>query len=183
MKPRLLILSDMWGLEGCAWIGQYVELLDPVFSIQLYDSCELGNVDVAEADEEAVHSAFVQSGIDIAARRLLELEPNEVDVLAFSVGGTIAWKAGMTGMRIGHFYAASSTRLRLQTEKPAIPTRLFYGSDDLHQPKASWFEQMELGSPIMVSGAHDFYTSTAAATRICGTILADREKVRPAIGG
>jgi len=173
----------MWGLDLDAWIMYYVELLDPDFRIRPYDCCESGKVNTVETSEEVIHSAFVPCGIDVAARKLVEMEPENAHILAFSVGGTIAWKAGMTGMQIGHFHAALSTRLRLQTEKPAFPTRLFHGSDDPFQPKASWFEQMEVGSPLLVSGAHGFYPSTAASTRLCGTMRADLVKARPPIGG
>ena len=65
-------------------------------------------------------------------------------ILAFSMGGSIAWEAGLKGMDIGRLYAVSSTRLRLQTEKPACQLQLFYGSDDPFQPDASWFETLKL---------------------------------------
>lgn len=174
MKPRLVILSDMWGLEHCAWIKHYVEVLDPVFSVQVHDSCVLGEVAAADADEEAIHSAFIHGGIDTAANKLLSLETGKVDILAFSMGGSVAWEAGLKGMEIGRLYAVSSTRLRLQTEKPDCRTQLFYGSEDPFQPNASWFEQLRLDPPLMERGGHDFYTGLASAGRICGRIITDR---------
>ena len=171
MRPKLLILSDMWGLTHCKWIKHYVELLDPVFSIHLYDSCALGDVRVADATEDDIHAAFLAGGVDTAVDKLLEMEPGKVDILAFSMGGSIAWKAGSKGMHIGHLYAVSSTRLRLQTEKPDCRIQLFYGKDDPFHPKPSWFEKMELGPPLMENGGHDFYTGHDVATRICSMII------------
>lgn len=174
MKPRLLILSDMWGLERCAWIMHYVESLDPIFGIQLYDSCALGNVAFADAGKEVIHEAFIHGGIETASDKLRQLEPGRVDILAFSVGGSIAWEAGSKGMHIGRLYAVSSTRLRLQTDKPDCRIQLFYGADDPFQPNASWFENLNVDPPCIESGGHDFYARKPSAGRICGRIIADR---------
>ena len=170
MRPKLLILSDMWGLDRCEWIKQYVELLDPIFSILLYDSRALGDVRVADAAEEDIHAAFIAAGVDTAADKLLEMEPGKVDILAFSMGGSIAWKAGLKGMHIGHLFAVSSTRLRLQTEKPDCRIQLFNGTDDPFHLKPSWFEKLKLDPPLMENGGHDFYTRHDVATRICSMI-------------
>lgn len=172
MKPRLLILSDVRGLEHCPWIGHYVELLSPVFSIQLYDSCVLGNVAVADAAEETVHAAFIHGGIGAAADKLLKLERAKVDILAFSMGGSIAWEAARKGMDVGHLNAVSATRLRLQREVPTCKINLFYGADDPFQPTASWFEQLELDPPIIERGGHDLYAGPASVTRICERVMA-----------
>ena len=182
MKPRLLIISDMWGLSRCVWMEHYLKLLEPVFHIVLYDSRELANVPPAEDDADPIHSAFVQGGMDIAANKLLELGSGKVDVLGFSMGGTIAWKAGMKGLDMGRLYAVSSTRLRLQTAKPACKIQLFYGADDPSRPPASWFGQLGLGSPLIFTGKHDFYTGTPSATRICGAVRTDREIDKQAAG-
>lgn len=178
MKPRLLILSDLWGLSRCTWITHYVELLSTAFSIQLYDSCALANVAVAGGEEAAIHSAFVQGGIDVAADNLLELEPGKVDVLAFSVGGTIAWEAALKGMHIGPLYTVASTRLRLKTAKPDCKIQLYYGADDPNQPQASWYEHLKLDPPLMVRGGHAFYADIDSATRICDAILEDHSRLK-----
>lgn len=183
MKPRLLILSDMWGLESSGWIKRYVELLDPFFRIQLYDSCALGNVEVADAVEEDIHAAFIHGGIGTAVANLLKLEPKRVDVLAFSIGGSIAWNAALKGMDIGHLYAVSSTRLRLQTEKPACCIQLFYGAEDRRQPDALWFETLQFDPALVELGVHDFYMGAASAERICETILADHENALSDLNG
>lgn len=172
----------MWGLVGCTWIKHYVELLDPFFSIQLYDSCVLGEVSAADVVAGNIHSAFIHGGIDTAAEKLRMLEVEKVEVLAFSMGGSIAWEAGLKGLEIGHLYAVSSTRLRLQSEKPACRIQLFYGSDDPFQPDALWFETLKLEAALMERGGHDFYRDAAAAQRICETMIADHKKTLPSIG-
>lgn len=57
---------------------------------------------MAEAGEAALHAAFLQGGIATAAVKLPKSEPGHVDILAFSIGGTIAWEAVSRGMLIGH---------------------------------------------------------------------------------
>ena len=174
MKPRLLILSDMWGLDHCDWITYYQELLDPAFSIRLLDSCDLGDVDATDGGEAAIHAAFTHGGIATAAQRLLDMEKEKVDILAFSIGGTIAWEAGMKGLAIGRLHAVSATRLRLQRKKPGFPVHLYYGSDDPFQPTADWFVKMGIAPAFIERGAHDFHTRPASARRIHATIMADR---------
>lgn len=176
MKTRLVILSDMWGLDHSAWMDRYLRALDPAFRIQLYDVRVLGNVATGNSDEAVLHAAFVHGGIDAAASKLLELEPEQVDILAFSVGGTIAWKAGMKGMSIGHLYAVSSTRLRLQTAKPHCTIQLFHGADDPYQAPGSWYAKLKLDPPQMESGGHTFYAAIDPAKRICDAILSAHNK-------
>ena len=45
MKPKLIILSDLWGKEKSNWVSDYVELLKNKFEIQYYDCCDLGGID------------------------------------------------------------------------------------------------------------------------------------------
>jgi hypothetical protein len=45
MKPKLIMLSDLWGKEKSEWITDYVAVLESKFEIMFYDCCELGGVD------------------------------------------------------------------------------------------------------------------------------------------
>ena len=143
----------------------------------------VGKCGSADACEEDTHAAFIHGGIGTVVTNLLKLEPKRVDVLAISIGGSIVWEAALNGMEIGRLYAVSSTRLRLQTEKPGCWVQLFYGSDDVNQPKAAWFEKLTLEPPHMELGGHDFYMDTAPTMAICSTIITDREKHHPTIYG
>jgi hypothetical protein len=51
MKPRLIILSDLWGKEKSEWVKGYIEILESEFDIKFYDCCELGEVDKGDYSE------------------------------------------------------------------------------------------------------------------------------------
>ena len=54
VKPRLIILSDLWGAKDNEWVSLYTDLLND-FDIQYYDCRELGNVDTFTKN----HTTFV----------------------------------------------------------------------------------------------------------------------------
>ena len=56
----------------------------------------------------------MNSGIEIAVQTLLNKEKGEIKILAFSVGGTIAWKAALKGLKVSDLVAVSSNRLRYE---------------------------------------------------------------------
>ena len=173
MKPRLLILSDLWGIQKSEWIRYYYESLSSVFEIKYYDCCELGEVDKTDLSEENLHSQFVDRGIEIAVRKLLELETESVNILAFSIGGTIAWKAGLHGLNIENMYAISSKRLRYETDKPEGFIKLFYGEKDSFKPNTDWFERMKLKFEIVKNEGHQLYQNPYEILKICEKIKRD----------
>ena len=73
-KPRLLLLSDLWGKEQSEWIILYTEILEQHFELKYYDCCELGNVDKTIYSEENLHQQFVNGGIEIAVEKLSQEE-------------------------------------------------------------------------------------------------------------
>ena len=170
MKPRLIILSDLWGVEKSKWIKDYLKILDSQFEIQFYDCCDLGQVNKSEYEESKLHNQFVNGGIEIAAKRLLELEQKEINVLAFSVGGVIAWKARLNGLKINNFYAISSTRLRYENNKPNFQLKLYYGEKDDNKPTSDWFNRMDLNPKIYKDIGHNLYTEIKYITKICKDI-------------
>jgi len=134
MKPKLIVLSDLWGFENAYWLTEYCKKLNTVFEVKIYDSCILGNVNVSNTSENKTHKQFVEWGIATAVEKLLTLENKKVTVLAFSIGGVIAWKAALKGLQFDCFYAVSSTRLRYETQKPDGILVLHYGEDDPYKP-------------------------------------------------
>ena len=172
MKPRLIIISDLWGVEKSEWIKEYAKILEAQFEIQFYDSCDLGQIDKTEYEEPKLHHQFVHGGIEIAAKRLLELEKNSIDVLAFSIGGVIAWKAQLNGLKINNFYAVSSTRLRYEKNKPNFKIRLYYGEKDENQPTFDWFDSMGLHPKIYKYIGHSIYAEMKYINEICNDIRA-----------
>jgi len=175
MKSRLLILSDLWGIRRSDWIGFYLKLLEAEFDVCYYDCCELGDVDTSEYCESALHSQFVDGGIDAAVEKLLEKETDRVDVLAFSIGGTIAWKAALKGLKIANFYAVSATRLRYESQKPVCSIKLFYGEKDKFKPTHDWFERMEIPFEVMHGADHLIYAERSCSEIICNDILNARK--------
>jgi len=171
MKPRLIILSDLWGKEKSDWVSAYVELLKDRFEIQYYDCCELGEIDKTNYSEESLHRQFVNGGIERAVEQLSKIEKNEIEVLAFSIGGSIAWKAALKGLNVRKLFAVSSTRLRYEDETPKGIIKLYYGENDSNKPNNNWFEERSVNFEILKNKEHDFYTEKECTTSICKEIL------------
>lgn len=171
MKPRLIILSDLWGIEKSEWIDSYILKLKSKHEIQYYDCCDLAKVDKTEYTASNLHTQFVNGGIEIAVNRLLELEQEYVDVLAFSIGGTIAWKAGLLGLKINRFYSISSTRLRYETQKSNCNIHLYFGEKDESIPNSNWHAMIRVDSTIFKNRVHTLYSEKDCIDRICQDIM------------
>jgi pimeloyl-ACP methyl ester carboxylesterase len=171
MKPRLIILLDLWGKEKSDWVSNYVELLKDKFEIQYYDCCELGAIDKTNYTEENLHSQFINGGIEAAVEHLLKAEKNEIDILAFSIGGTIAWKGALQGLNFKKLFAISSTRLRYENKIPNGIIKLYYGEKDSNAPSENWFQKHSINFEIIKDKEHVFYTEKDFATSICKEVL------------
>jgi pimeloyl-ACP methyl ester carboxylesterase len=171
MKPRLLILSDLWGKEKSDWVSDYVELLKGNFEIQYYDCCEFGEIEKNNYTEESLHNQFINGGIEKAVTNLLKTEKNQIDILAFSIGGTIAWKVALKGLNVRNLFAVSSTRLRFENEIPNGAIKLYFGENDSNKPDNNWFERHSVNFEIIKNKDHNFYTEKELATSICNEIL------------
>lgn len=157
MKPRLIILSDLWGKHDANWVKNYSNPLSNYFDIHFYDTCELAEIDTIEYIETKLHQQFVNGGIEKAVINLIEIEKNEISILAFSIGGTIAWKAGIAGLKINKLIALSSTRLRYEEKKPKCNIQLIYGDLDKNKPTQEWLSEMAINTEIIPNVNHDFY--------------------------
>jgi pimeloyl-ACP methyl ester carboxylesterase len=171
MKPRLIILSDLWGKEKSNWVAGYIQLLNDKFEIQYYDCCGLGEIDKTNYTEENLHNQFINGGIEKAVTNLLKTEKNQIDILAFSIGGTIAWKAALMGLNVRSLFAVSSTRLRYEDKIPNGAIKLYYGENDRNKPSNDWFEKHSIDFEIIKNKEHDFYTKNDSSTLICNEIL------------
>jgi len=171
MKPRLIILSDLWGREKSDWFSSYVELLMDKFEIQYYDSCELGKIDKTNYTEENLRSQFINGGIEKAVESLLKAEKNQIDILGFSIGGTIAWKAALLGLNVRNFFAVSSTRLRYENEIPNGTIKFYYGENDSNKPNNDWFKKHAIDFEIIKNKEHGFYTDKEFTISICNEIV------------
>lgn len=170
MKPRLIILSDLWGKEKSGWISNYIELLKDKFDIEFYDCCELGNIDKTNYDGESLHSQFVNGGIEKAVENLLKIEKNQINVLAFSIGGTIAWKSALNGLNVRKLFAVSSTRLRYENEIPNAIVKLYYGENDTNRPNDALMKKWSVDFEILKNKEHRFYAEKDFIASICSEI-------------
>lgn len=64
MKERIIIISDLWGRKKSEWLINYTQILETEFDIMFYDSCELGQIDVAIYTQENLHKQFIGGGIE-----------------------------------------------------------------------------------------------------------------------
>lgn len=171
MKKRLLILSDLWGFTQAKYLAAYLKQLEPVYEVQIYDSCHLAELPQGHKTQEERHQHFVTGGIQRAVDALLNAERERVEVLAFSVGGTIAWRAALAGMPVDRLFAISATRLRYEERRPACALRLWYGALDPYQPNAGWYEEMQLSAYQWPGQGHDIYKDPSVMEAICRELL------------
>lgn len=164
---KLAVISDLWGVRRSQWWRYYVENLSDSFDVAFYDACALGQIDLSNYTEEALHQQFINGGIDKAVENLLKIETQPDAVLGFSIGGYIAFKSLQNGLKTNTLFAVSSSRLRKETDCPKAQIQLFYGENDLYKPSAEWFAQMNLTPHIFKGEPHDFYQKEKIATQIC----------------
>ena len=175
---KLIILSDLWGSLKSDWLTHYTEILKKHFEIEFYDCRELGEIDLKECAEEKIHQQFMNGGIDRAIKYLLKKEADNINVLGFSIGGYIAWKSALEGVKAKKIIAISSTRLRYENEKPQCEIDLFYGENDKFKPENDWYSRLELKEKIFYNEEHDFYRNKENAINICDEIIRKRKPNR-----
>jgi hypothetical protein len=73
MKQKLIILSDLWGIENLLWIKEYLSKLEPFFEFSFYDCCELAEITLTDSTEAFRHNQFVNGGIDRVVQNLNKL--------------------------------------------------------------------------------------------------------------
>lgn len=167
MAEKLTVISDMWGVKKGLWISSYLGYLQPFFDITYYDIQQLANIDVMVNSEKNLHDAFVEGGVDTAVAHLLKKEKEPSHYLAFSMGGCIAWKAGLKGLPMKSLYTVSSTRLRLETEKTDVPTTLVYGEMDVNRPSEDWSSQLGLHREDIKKFGHGLYSDDKIIKKVC----------------
>lgn len=165
-KPRLIILSDLWGGEKSSWVDFYSSMLDDCFEIHYYDCCTLGEIDTSIYEEQSLHRQFVNGGIERAVNALCKKETKEGIVLAFSIGGTIGWRAGRLGLKAQKLIAVSSSRLRYETTQPNCPIQLYYGDKDQNKPDSSWFSRMKIKEQLVLNEGHLLYQTKEFADQL-----------------
>lgn len=172
MKKQLLILSDLWGTQKAAYLPHYIQQLQPKYDLEFLDCCEIGRVNTIPYLQENLHQQFVNGGINNAVEYLLENYQEEVNLLAFSIGGTIAWKANLAGLKVQNLWAVSATRLRYEIEKPNSQISLIYGGLDTYRPDGNWFKNLVISDyQIIEEEGHELYRKPKIISSICKIIL------------
>ena len=172
MNSKLVIISDLFGISP--WIQRYAELLESEFQITCYDSCKLAGIDRSYLSKDKLHSKLINGGINKAVITLSELETEETTVLAFSIGGTIAWKAALNNLKVNKFYAISSTRLRDEIHKPKCSIHLIFAENDEFKPEQSWFDKLNIESSIIKNQLHEVYKNESFTIQLCRQIIEDK---------
>lgn len=170
-KHRIILLSDLWGKEKSDWIIYYLTVLEKYFDVKYYDICTLGGIDKSDYQEKNLHDQFTSGGIERAVENILQKEKKIVNILGFSIGGLIAWKACLSGLNIQNIFAISSTRLRYETQKPSGFIELFYGENDTYKPDKNWFLNLEIKENIYKNEEHELYKKKEIAEAICKLII------------
>lgn len=170
-KQQIILLSDLWGKEKSDWVKYYTDILSRYFEVIYYDSCDLGEIDKSDYSEENLHRQFVSGGIDKAANALLKKDSYSVNVLAFSIGGTIAWKAHFLGLKTNSIFSVSSTRLRYETQKPSGIIETIFGVNDAFKPDAQWFQKLEIKEISFENEGHELYQKKEIAEQVCQLII------------
>lgn len=171
MKNTLLILSDIYGLEGQDWMEYYKRGLASEFNLYLFDSCTLAGLPKTTTAIEERHDRLIHGGISKAVHKLFQKAPPEALILGFSVGGTIAWKAALQGLKNRGLILISATRLRYEESLPPTPIDLYYGEKDPYRPQASWFQKMTLKPHLLPRKDHEFYRRKNEAEFLMSTLL------------
>jgi len=171
MAEKLVVISDMWGAKKGLWVASYFGYLQQYYDIVFHDCQQLGNIDVPLSTEENIHKAFVEGGIDRAVSCLLKKESQPAHYLAFSTGGTIAYKAGLQGLPMKSLTAISATRIRLEDQKPNTELNLIYGECDKAKPGLKWAQSVDANINIVPNFGHMLYSDEKIISDVCLDLL------------
>ena len=161
----------MWGSKKGLWITSYLGYLQQYYDIVYHDCQQLANIDLKVNSAENVHRAFVNGGIDTAVAHLLKKETEPAHYLAFSVGGTIAWKASLLGLPMKSLYAVSATRIREEENCPECKSTILFGDTDMHKPKKDWYAKLGVEAEVISGFGHELYTDEKNIQKICLDLL------------
>lgn len=172
MAERLVIVSDMWGTKKGLWITSYLGYLQQHYDIVFYDCQELANINLTVENQENLHAAFVEGGINTAVQHLLKREKIPSHYLAFSTGGTIVYKAGLQGLPIKSLYAISPTRVRMEKQITNFPNKLLFGGNDKYRPDALWEKETKNNLSLVPNFGHELYSDEKIVKLVCQELLA-----------
>lgn len=171
MAERLVILSDMWGSKKGLWITSYLGYLQQYFDIVFHDSRHLADIRLNNHPSQSMVEALHQGGLNMAVAQLLKKEKEPSHYLTFGAGGTIAWKAGLSGLPIKSLTALSPLDLHLNDEKPDIRIKLIYGEFYENIPSNRWATNMDLDMEIFRKFGRDLYSDEKIIQKVSLELL------------
>ena len=156
---KIVIISDINGLnsDGCFHIYQKI-FEHNGWEIVLYDSKIIAGIDQKITDKELIHKQFMDFGIENSINFLVKNHPiNDSYYLGFSIGGYILYEAAKKGLSAKGFYCISSTRLRFQTDKLEIPSKIIFGELDMYRPGDEKLCVIADSYEVISGKNHEFY--------------------------
>jgi len=156
MKERLLIVSDMFGGQP-SWLQDYITHFEKDYSVSHFDSKKQAGIPNNIQTPEEIHQRFILGGLAHGVQQLLKTQQSPTQILAFSMGGTLVWKALLQGLPCTRLCCISATRLRYETQRSDCPIRLIYGKEDTHRQSTTWFDQMGIDPTIIPNQGHTLY--------------------------
>lgn len=171
-KEKLIVLSDLWGFRDSPWLINYQAGLDDFYKLSYWDVCQIAGLPTTPTSQEERHQFFIHEGIDTVVAYCHQQIKEPVNILAFSIGGTIAWRAGLAGVPIKKLYAVSATRLRYETQCPPFPIQLIYGDQDEYRPDNSWLQFSKTNYSILKQTSHQVYKQKEYIPFLLANILA-----------
>ncbi len=156
----------MWGEQDSEWFSMWKAMITDKTRLTFYDSSKLGRVILKQRSPDQIHNQFVTFGIDHAVKALLAAEHNAKICIGCSVGGVIAWRAALQGLRIDKLITISSTRLRYEVETPLCQVENYFGEHDPYKPNTAWLSTIGKVTSTLIPGGHDIYAQQAVISKI-----------------
>jgi len=169
-KPRIAIISDLWGFNNDPYVNTYIEKLYNHFDVDLIDAQLLGDINPNQNESE-LHQQFIESGIALASERLVQSNIHFDAIIGFSIGGTIGWNAIHSGAKVDALFALSSTRLRNETIAIKKVLKLYFGELEEHGPDANWFNRMKITPIIVPNFGHLLYREPSFIKTFCEDLI------------
>lgn len=165
-KPRILLLSDLWGYRRDQWVSIFEQALSAQYQIHFLDSTKIAGINEDTQGQESLHQKFIKGGIDKAVQYLIEQKEEYAIIIGISIGGTIAWQALLSGLSAKHLIGISATRLRYEKRKPNCLVDLYFGEEDPFRPDTTWFNKLQLQSTLFAGEGHHIYTKPKIVQQI-----------------
>lgn len=170
-RESLLMLSDLHGLSMETYMAVYLQRLEPYYEVEVIDTPELAGVPTYGRAESQIHTDILATGADSAVEKLLARQ-SVTGILAFSMGGWVAWKAMLQGLKVDRLVAVSATRLRYEENWPEQGSiHLVYGGDDPYRPKQYWPKAKNITVEVLLGEPHTLYKNEALADRLTRPFL------------